>query len=1348
MDDFRIPRTCTEASSPSTLFNTSLENFQQVDAYVLLGAPGSGKTTEFIHASISDPSGHFVHAQDFIAFDGRPEWHGKTLYIDGLDEVRAPNRTDPQGPLNQVLRKLERLGRPKFRLSCRIADWMVPRDMERLRQVAKDGQVQILLLDPLSEDGIHDLLRHHGIQQAEEFIKQACYRGMASLLGNPQSLMMLAQSMKQNDAWPNSRRETFERTCKELIREHNDAHERARNLPKDPLDAAGRMLAVQLLAGKIGYNLSQSLNDGLYVRPEQVSGIAKQHIVHLLNTPLFESDGSGRMMPVHRQFAEFLAGRHLAECVRHGMSLERLHALMHTSGGIAPNLRGTAAWLATHNVESRREIIRLDPLGVALYGDVRDFSHDEKCQLLDHLKEDIETHVVHYSDQYPHYLSPSLKGFDAPDMDAYFRDALNDPDLGKPQQIFVLVILGSLTANQHTQTRNELLLGIVRDARRYIEVREKALDVCIQNQEGHERILTDLLNLLHDIDDKQMDDPGDRLLSRLLTELYPNDLSPQDILRYFRDPPPARKSTSSHLVEFWEFFVPDQSTPVQLAELLDGIANQIEPLTSDSFRDVPVASVLRDAPAALLAKFLKISPEHPEPERLFRWLGIAWGVLSMDSNSRASIQQWLRGHPSIYESLFRLGVEQCVNYASDWVQPCIHQETYSRLFEVRHPNYKEWCGKLSRSWIQESEPIGKYFLAEFLGSPPNVSIKEAKQILGDNETLWQEYKSLSQTYKKIFQDEYQYVVDIEHACQERSRQWSDSVRKHSDALRHNQCRPEVLDRFAHVYFGLTSDVSGNHPKERLSRLLEDNEQLIESVLEGLRGTPKRTDLPSIDEIVRLSAQDRRHLLALPYLAGIQEMAHKSDPATNEAQDERKIGLALAIHYSAPARQYSQQMRDWLCSIQKRRPEMAADILARIMGARLRRHANFEPTLYRLLGELISNNCWKTLKLATLPLLKAFPARHRESELMGLKYLLKTALRYCERQPLLEIIDRKIRLAPRSTTVRQRNYWQAAGLFVSLNQYRVIVEQEVNDPDLDVARRERRIWHLSEFYFAEPYTPGLLENMDTELAQFLFRLIGPFRTPGRPPPDARILLDILTHRPHAENVLTELRADDSLSAWKDQINEALRQRQEAHRSDSSHQLSAEQVLAVLDNQEPVDASDLTAFVCEHLRAISKTIRDGNTDDWKQYWENPQGDAPKPKPETLCRNQLLSDLRYQLSSLNIVIDAQPEGASPGGRRADIRISYQGFCVPIEIKKSNHRELWNAIKNQLFDYAREPEADGNGIYVVLWLGNRERCPQDPQTGKRPETASNLETLLKGGLQTEHQRISICAIDVSIPE
>ena len=56
---------------------------------------------------------------------------------------------------------------------------------------------------------------------------------------------------------------------------------------------------------------------------------------------------------------------------------------------------------------------------------------------------------------------------------------------------------------------------------------------------------------------------------------------------------------------------------------------------------------------------------------------------------------------------------------------------------------------------------------------------------------------------------------------------------------------------------------------------------------------------------------------------------------------------------------------------------------------------------------------------------------------------------------------------------------------------------------------------------------------------------------------------------------------------------------------------------------------------------------------------------PRPEDWCRDALLSVLQKRLMQLDI--DAQAEAHYADGKRSDIRVSFGGVNVPVEIKRS---------------------------------------------------------------------------------
>ena len=127
-----------------------LSAWRDAPAYVLLGDAGAGKSTEFTREWLELGDGAvFRSAREFVTHEPDPDWSSKTLFIDGLDEMRV-GAADSRVPLDAIRRRIQQLGSPRFRISCREADWLGSNDRVHLAAVAPDSSIRALRLNPLT----------------------------------------------------------------------------------------------------------------------------------------------------------------------------------------------------------------------------------------------------------------------------------------------------------------------------------------------------------------------------------------------------------------------------------------------------------------------------------------------------------------------------------------------------------------------------------------------------------------------------------------------------------------------------------------------------------------------------------------------------------------------------------------------------------------------------------------------------------------------------------------------------------------------------------------------------------------------------------------------------------------------------------------------------------------------------------------------------------------------------------------------------------------------------------------------------------------------------------------------
>ena len=219
-------------------------------------------------------------------------------------------------------------------------------------------------------------------------------------------------------------------------------------------------------------------------------------------------------------------------------------------------------------------------------------------------------------------------------------------------------------------------------------------------------------------------------------------------------------------------------------------------------------------------------------------------------------------------------------------------------------------------------------------------------------------------------------------------------------------------------------------------------------------------------------------------------------------------------------------------------------------------------------------------------------------------------------------------------------------------------------------------------------------------------------------------------------------------WLSAIADAGERQARKRREQEYRHCDTGKVVQTLDKGSPANAGDLAALVFAELIELSKRIRDGSTSDWRQHWNLDGYNHPtQPRPENASRDAVLSDLNQRLVALGV--DAQPEGVYAEDNRTDIRVSFEGLNVPVEIKRSCHRDVWTAVREQLIaKYTRDPGAEGFGIYLVFWFGDTPVCRPTKYGEWRPSTADDLKQRLEESLSIrEKGMVSICVVDVSVP-
>jgi hypothetical protein len=1334
-----------------------LVEFRDAPSYVLLGDPGAGKTRSFEQEAVAT-DGHYVRARDFVALDPSPELSGKTLFIDGLDEMRAGGG-DGRTPLDHVRRHLDRLGRPRFRLSCREADWYGDSDSTALEKAAPGGSLTVLHLDPLNDADILLLLeRKFAVADAAGFIQQANRHGLADLLHNPQTLDLLAKAVG-GATWPDSRYATFDLACRQLVREINQEHRIAKRNTAPThnalLDASGFQCAIHLLAGITGFALDDNAVDDQHILWRELSAPRELPLLDALTSSLFQNDDRVQQrIPVHRSIAEFLGARYLAQLIdKQGLPLGRVVALLAgEDGGIMPDLRGLSAWLAAHCRSARAELTERDPLGVVLYGDVRNFTVEDKRHVLTALRDEAERYAGF---RFEDWTATPFGALATPDMLTLFLKMLASPSRTESDIALLDCALDAFrygpppsefyTTDEQPRL-NTLLDAMVHDASYPQHIRHKALVILLRDLP---RNAARLISLSREVHAGIVLDEDDQLLGRLLTALFPEFIRAEEIFDFLHS------EKQAHLIGdylmFWCYHLPKDTPDDLLPVLLDQLAKRASLL-----RESLTHHRAEQMSGKLLVRALETHGDTIDDGRLYEWLGTGldeYGTSQFDGEHQQRVAAWLTARPERHKTVILTGVEHCIG--KEDIGLCLSDSLF-RLYRAEPPgDIVPWY--LKQAAVNTHTELKQFFFSQAVGQ----LIQQHRQKYLTPDALdyldpWiAEHPEFRPNLIPYISCD---IDDWRKKSAARRRKWDQEheqrkvdrlkhFRENLVAIQEGNAHPGVLHKLAQVYLIEHTDIVGETPRERLADFLSGDEALISAAYAGFRHCLDREDLPSVTEIVELETKGRMHFIRQPCLVGMGEL-YNSEPEAALQLDDKVLRKLTAFRLTWGA----DLDVEWYSALAKTRPDLVAEVFVTYALSLLRKGREHVYGIW----ELAHNEDYASVARITLPdLLKGFPLRAKNKLLNNaLDPLLTAGLCCLDRSALAAIIT--ARLGMNSMSAAQRVFWLTCGLMISPEEYEKALAAHIGDSK---AMRG----HLGAFLHDRERRLDYNTALPESSLALLIELLAPDKPPERPTDghwisptmqtayEVRSFIDILGSKPgeEARQQLERLLAIPQMAPWHSHLRHAIHTQRIAQRKASIRHLDVSEVCHTLANREPANAADLAALTYEHLCELSRKIRDASTNDYRQYWSyDTSGKPERPKPENDCRDILLSDLRERMGRLGV--DAIKEGFYAEDKRADIRVSsggIQGFNVPIEVKKDSHPDLWRAIREQLIErYTRDPGSDGFGIYLVFWFGG-ERMPL-PQEGKKPRNAADLEQRLRSMLTREEARqIAVVVIDCERP-
>ncbi len=1306
MAESSISRTLWYEDRDKRVSITQEELCLQTAPLIVLGEAGSGKT-HLLEWLKKTPGFAKCTARQLINRHDPKTLLGdaSTLVIDAIDEVSAQSEGDA---VDLVLRQLGAIGYPHFVLSCRVADWRRATGGQAIREQYGRDPLE-LHLQPFDEkDQIAFLAAKLDDASAIKVVHHFNHRGLEGLLGNPQTLELITDISAGN--LPETRGDLFARAIEVMWSEHSEAKVERQPAREASLDAAGAAFAALILTGSeaivrsAGANLEEGELPLADIRVLPDGGA----IDAMLDTRLFKSDGAKRFHYWHRRIGEYLGARWLAKQATNDRKRRRLRALFHSHGLVPASLRGLHAWLA-RDPALAPSIIAADPMGVIEYGDADNLSTTEARALITALEQ-----LALKNPTFREWGPYSLRGIAQLDLLPDIRRLIVTPGIPYGLRILTLqAIKGSPIAPSLANELRELVIDPTA-----IFASRSAAGEALADLGGQ-----DWPSIL-----SKLRAAGDDLSVRLAIELFDDvgfEAIDDDLIVELAALYAADEGRTIGVLMRTEKRLPDD----RLDGVLDCLRDKARALGKP--HDRPGDYGLTDFAYALIVR--RVGLGSLDAERLWSWLepfdvGVGYQretrqqldvLLGRETAVRQHIQRLIildnPGDKNPLQLAWRLGKRASA------LQPNA-VDTVALLKTLDPSDRQDLRWKEIVSLVRhEGEESAEVRLAArpFAEHRPDL-LNWVEELAVPRTPEWQ----LKQEEQERKRRGKQAVERAEHRK---------NFSEHLPAMRTGDYG--IILNPAKAYLGLFRDIGEDVPAhERVAQWLGPD--IAEAAHAGFEAFLTQSEpKPDADEIAESFAEGKRWEASFIVVVALAERL-RNGVGFADLTDERLMAGLFELRHAKI---------DDHAGILGLEDALASD---------LRERGAWESAMRRYYEPQFEHKCAHVNSLYSLM---------RDNDDVALADMLAAdwLAKYQDipNEPEGELIDRLLR-SNRMTELRtlvksrlgltdteRRLVWDATGLVVDFEATATRLVEAAINPDLTWQLRRRTTGRFDE-------GPGV------ELAPHQLEwIISTFRTqwPSEHRPSGSSSGD--DNKWDASDYLSDLirqlgnnTTDDAveimrrlLDAPADGYTEFLKSvkaDQDRKRVEAAYiapSLSA--IKAVVSDELPANAADLQAMMREELEVVQAKVRSDDAESWRGFFD-PSG----PLAEEPCRDHLLGLLRQ--GSNGVVLS--PEAHVAADREVDIACTAGNIRLPIEIKGQWHAELWRATDAQLDHfYSKDWQADGRGIYLVLWFG--EKVPANKKLKNAsaghpvPATADELKTMLaEGSRAVRDGRIEIFVLDL----
>ena len=1313
---------------------------------VLLGAPGSGKTT-VCQEIAKQLGGQFAYAEDVAngLFDKKAESPDKILVIDGLDEVSS--ETIPKAFVD-IIKNSKNLGYTNWLISCRAYEWEFSLFGRQIKEAFGDAP-QIASLGELSDEEVKRLLELFGYSgKLEQFLKDAEANEANEFLRNPQTLEMLVKAVQSDGGWPKTKTDLFLYGCKFMAAEGNEirqANDKNRPTPEKIIEIAGWICAQMLMSGKRTIAL-----DGKYSedspRPADLSSQLYDYdakkIEATCKTKLFKTAGKGSVEPAHRTIAEFLAGDWLVEQFRaNPCKLSPRRVMNYFASGtetIPPSLQGLYAWITSlDNSERRQQNIKSDPYGCLRYGDLSGFSDNELITLLEALKALEKT-------------DPFFRGWDRGTrfgrslgqkvIKGKFVEIISDADTSPHLRI---TLLQAIQGTDLARAIVDELKAIVLNEKIFSREREEAIAVLrsIPESIDWEEIAEYLL--------KSGTADSLKLSIDQIISHKPDLFCGEKIAEHLIAHEKAMLDKEGEGYIGMGFRVSKEFSNEQVLEIAQLIAAEIpreyKTFRRGSYQEQDFYSNLEEVLIDLLRRMfeqdsaLTADVLWPLISRLsggvakIRWEKVETPWFATHNDIRREIQTRAlneeRDDDSGWRALFELsniseGLDLCESDVEYHLEALISAKDKPLNWEKRWKNLVLWGKRYGDGVLKLAKKQAKDF-------------PEIKRILEEvmNPPI-DEYEA------EHLERERQHNEEALAEIKQRHARFSE-VREEIEKGEHLSTLGDVAES---VLWYHRHSKEAKSLKERLTDMVgQDN---LAPIITGFKIAVERDDIPNVRDCanLRVSDGDAYYLGRISFALSML-MLEAGEHLILLPKKAQLCALSASWSEGSTREELSKKIRTELEKILFQEHDIKRSFVKDMIESRLEVGKEIPWGFWRSGQDEIFSDILPDLALEWLTNFE------NVDDNIALD-LLDIAIRFVDdKSKFADIIEAKIQNNDWLNEDRRRA-WHVVAFFLDFDRFYSAVYKFANED-------KQNLWPFRYLIKSDEYGKFSALPFNAKQIAFLLKTFAHQWPFSRQPSgvfvgsnnswDAtdylRYLIRMLSEQKSEEAIkcLEHLIDSGCLDTYQDEVKHELANAKRAFAETRHQEINLEDVRKILSSGKPVNVSDLQALFIEEVKRYEERIRIGEEQAYLFFW-----DRKEPHKENDCRDRLLFGLKERMELYSVSIHVRKEAVMAHNTQVDLLLSCDDFDLPVEIKGQWNPKLWTAAREQLEEYAKNYRADETGVYLVIWHGSVEaegKKPRRVPKGKRPESADEMRQALLDNSGDLLPKTKIVVLDVSIP-